>query len=388
MSDTVTLTAVEILRPGTYTDAHGRNVTVTAADLVEMASAYDPALREAPAVVGHPKMDDPAYGWMRDLRVEDEVLLCDLDGVDPEFAASLKAGRYKNRSLSFYQPRTKGNPKPGKHYPKHLGLLGARAPAVPGLKPIAFGEGDDDAVVIDLCAADSRMPWALRSIASGFGRFRDWLIAEKGLDEADKILPSYLADDLRSTAAAIDADVMAEERESEPAPSFSNPETGGPMANEDLAAREAALAQREADLIAREKGIKDKEVAAEDKARHDDDAAFVDALIKDGRLRPTDKTDVLAELAAMDDGAATIELAAGDDGAPVKLSAHGAYRRRLQAAPKLVELGEIDAGEPPAELASGEDIARAAGDWRDSEAKAGRTVTAAQAVAHVTKHRS
>ena len=83
MTDTVTLSAVEILRPGTYTDANGAKVTVTAADMIELASAYDPALREAPAVVGHPKMDDPAYGWMRNLRVEGEVLLCDLDGVDP-----------------------------------------------------------------------------------------------------------------------------------------------------------------------------------------------------------------------------------------------------------------------------------------------------------------
>lgn len=346
MADTLTLEAVEILRPGTYIDAHGRQVTVSKADMVELAAAYDPALRDAPAVVGHPRMDDPAYGWMRNLRVEGEVLLCDLDGVDPDFADSLQTGRYKHRSLSFYRPASRGNPKPGSHYPKHLGLLGARAPAVPGLKPIAFGEGDDDAVIIDLCATDWRMPWALRSIATGFGRFRDWLIQEKGLDEADKILPAYVAEDLRSTAAGIEAEVQAEAR-AEPATNFSTPDNGGPMGTqEDLAAREAALSQREATLAAREQGIKNKEVAlaaAEDAARTKDDAAFVDALIAEGRLAPGEKDSVLAELAAMDDGAAVIELAA-DEGETVKLTPHQAYRSRLSKASKLVEHGEFDKG--------------------------------------------
>lgn len=346
MADTITLEAVEILRPGTYTDANGRQVTVTTADMVELAAAYDPALRDAPAVVGHPKMDDPAYGWMRNLRVDGEVLLCDLDGVDPDFAASLQAGRYKHRSLSFYRPASRGNPKPGSHYPKHLGLLGARAPAVPGLKPIAFGEGDDDAVVIDLCAADWRMPWAFRSIANGFGRFRDWLIQEQGVEAADKIMPAYVAEDLRSTAAGIEADAQAEERAA-PTTSFSTPDNGGPMGTqEDLAAREAALIKREAELGAREKTVDARAVAlaaAEDDSRKKDDAAFVNGLIAEGRLAPGEKDSVLAELAAMDDGAAVIELAA-DEGKTVKLTPRQAYRSRLSKAPKLLERGEFDKG--------------------------------------------
>ncbi|HSV29946.1 MAG TPA: hypothetical protein VLL76_10320, partial [Candidatus Omnitrophota bacterium] len=90
--------------------------------------------------------------------------------------------------------------------------------------------------------------------------------------------------------------------------------------------------------------------AAESERRKKDDESFVDALIADGKLRPTEKTDVLAELAALDDGAPTIELAAGDDGQKVKLNPRQAYRRRLSAAPKLVELGKHgDPGGPGVE---------------------------------------
>ncbi|HSV29511.1 MAG TPA: hypothetical protein VLL76_08125, partial [Candidatus Omnitrophota bacterium] len=60
----VSIKAVEILKPGTYWDANGNEVPVTLADLRELAAEYDPALLASPVVVGHPKMDDPAYGWM------------------------------------------------------------------------------------------------------------------------------------------------------------------------------------------------------------------------------------------------------------------------------------------------------------------------------------
>lgn len=354
MSDTVTITAVEILKPGTYVDANGKVVTVTRGDLCELAAEYDPALREAPAVVGHPKMDDPAYGWMRNLRVDGEVLLCDLDDVDPEFADILKAGRYKNRSLSFYRPGTQGNPKPGKHYPKHLGLLGARAPAVPGLKPIQFA-ADDDATVITLAAPSWgwRLPWALRSIAGTFQRLREQTIAASGIDAADQTIPAYVSADLQQAAAEIEASA-AEDNESDDCgqPSqFATPlsnSTGGSMATpEDLTAREAALASREADLAARERDIKGKEVvlaAAEAEARSKADVAFVAALIEDGRLPPGERDSVLAELAGLDDGAPTIELAAGDGGQPVKITQLQAYRARLGKMPKMVQRGEFDTG--------------------------------------------
>lgn len=387
VAENVTITDIDVIKPGTYTDANGTVVEVTAAMIAEMAAEFEPGLQDAPAVVGHPKMDDPAYGWLRNFRVgEDAVLFCDAVDVDPEFAEILRKGRFKRKSLSFYQPKTRGNPKPGKYYPKHLGLLGARPPAVSGLKPISFA-GDDEAVVVELAGPDGwRVSWAFRSIAGALSRFRDYLVQEKGVEEADKILPSYLADDVRNAAAEIDA----AERSEAPAPAFSTPEQGGPMATaEELATREAALAARENALQDREKRVQDQEVslaAADALARKKDDADFVDGLIAEGKLPPGEKDNVLAELAALDD-AVTIDLAAGDDGQPARLSLRQAMRRRLSLQPKLVQLGEFDGGDDAVNLASADDIARAATEYRDAEGKAGRHVTAAQAVTHVINKR-
>jgi hypothetical protein len=388
VTDTVTVSDIEICKPGVYTDANGTKIVVTLDTIAEMAAAYDPDLLDAPGVVGHPKTDDPAYGWMRNLRVEGEILLCDLVDVDPEFAETLKAKRYKHKSLSFWRPTSPGNPMPGKNYPKHLGLLGAKAPAVRGLKPIALSAADDGAVIIELAAPEGwHTAWAFRGIAAVLGRLRDALIAEKGVEAADAIFPAYVADDIRAAAAECEPDVSASD---EPI-NFSEFDTKEPgMTEQELQARAAQLDAREAALKARETGLGEREAALaahEAETRAEADAAFVEDLIKQGRLAPGEKDMVLAELAAMDDGEAVIEFTAGD-GAVQKLSRRQAFQNRLKRAPIMVTRGEFDMGDAPAELATGEDIAAAALAYQDEEKKAGRVVGAQAAVAHVMQKRS
>ncbi len=385
MADNVTISGIEILSPGTFTDANGKVVALSLADLHELAAAYDPDLQDAPAVVGHPKMDDPAYGWMRNLRVDGQVLLCDLEDVDPDFADTIKAKRFKNKSLSFFLPRSRGNPKPGKLYPKHLGLLGARAPAVPGLKPISFA-ADDEAVVIELAGPS---PWLFRSLAAAFSSIRDHLIETLGTEKADSVIAPWLVNDLRDAASEMDAPAS-----DQPMPAFAIPETtdeGGPMATPEqiaaFAAREAELAAREAEIKARETRAQELEVslaAAEAQARKKDDEAFVDGLIAECRLAVGERDDVLAELAAMDDGI-VIQLACADNN---QISLRQAYMDRLKRSPKLVELGEMDDSDSVVALSSGEDIAAAATDYIADQAKLGRSVTAAQAVSHIMNKRS
>jgi hypothetical protein len=349
--DGVEVKGVEILRPGIYVDAGGQRVEVTLADLEEMAAGYDPALSAAPVVVGHPRMDDPAYGWMGLLylgKADDggDVLLADLRDVEPSFADSaIRKRRYRNRSLSFWRRSSQGNPKPGTLYPKHLGLLGAHAPAVKGLKPIQMAAGDET-VVIELGGPEWswRLSQVVRTFAQVFGRLRDQAIAKDGVEAADRLVSTWDIEALQAAAAEIDAARRAEEA---PAPIFASPNhapnhEGGQMATQDdTAAREAALNEREAALAAREKALDERTVAlaaAEAETHRKADAAFVDGLIREARLRPAERDQVLAELAAMDDGAATIELAA-EGGEATRLTPRAAYRRRLSAAAPLVALG-------------------------------------------------
>ena len=91
----------EIFRAGTRTDANGNTVTITHADLAAAAQAYDPKVHEAPIVVGHPKADAPAYGWVSGLKAENGVLTADFDQVDEGFADLVKAGRYKQSVGEF-----------------------------------------------------------------------------------------------------------------------------------------------------------------------------------------------------------------------------------------------------------------------------------------------
>jgi len=131
---------IEIFRAGTRTADNGRSYTISAADLVAAAAAYDPAKHEAPLTIGHPEGNRPAYGWVAGLQVDGDVLRTTHSQVEPQFAEMVADGRFKKRSASFYHPDDSANPVPGTWYLRHVAYLGAQPPAVKGLKDIEFSQ--------------------------------------------------------------------------------------------------------------------------------------------------------------------------------------------------------------------------------------------------------
>lgn len=131
-----------IFRAGRHRTIDGRSVAFSEADLAAIAAAYDVAVHEAPLVIGHPKTDDPAMGWVSGLKCVGLRLEADFRQMDPAFAEAVEAGRYKHVSAAFYAPDSPRNPKPGGYYLRHVGVLGAVPPAVKGLGPLAFAEDD------------------------------------------------------------------------------------------------------------------------------------------------------------------------------------------------------------------------------------------------------
>lgn len=123
----------EIFRTGTHTDSAGRTRTWTQADLDQAAAGYDPAKHEAPVVIGHPKDNAPAYGWVESLKRVGNTLLAKFKQIEPAFKEMVKAGRFKKRSVSFYPDGSL----------RHVGFLGAMPPAVKGLKDAAFESGEE-----------------------------------------------------------------------------------------------------------------------------------------------------------------------------------------------------------------------------------------------------
>ncbi len=131
---------IEIFKAGTHATTSGESITFTPADVMAIAAGYRPQVREAPLVEGHPEMDAPSQGWVDALQATpDGKLMMRVKQVNPKFAESLKAGRFKKRSAAFYRPGERGNPNLGAWYLRHVGFLGANQPAIAGLRDIDFG---------------------------------------------------------------------------------------------------------------------------------------------------------------------------------------------------------------------------------------------------------
>ena len=124
----------EILKTGKFLSSNGQEKEFSQTDLENIASSYDPSVSEAPLVIGHPKTNDPAYGWIENLKVIGDRLIAKAKQVVPEFLEAVKNGLFKKRSVSLTQD--------GKL--RHVGFLGAELPAVKGLADLSFSENETD----------------------------------------------------------------------------------------------------------------------------------------------------------------------------------------------------------------------------------------------------
>lgn len=308
---------IEVFRAGTFQPMQGDPITFSADDLRAIASNYD-AAAPAPVVVGHPKTDDPAYGWAAGFSVDGDRLVADIGEIEPSFADAVKDGRYKKISLSLFTPDATNNPKPGHWYPKHIGFLGAAAPAVPGLRTVAFAS-DEGAVTFEFADAG-----ALRDVAGLFRSMRDFFIEKFGLEAADKALPAW------SIGWIDDA---ADRDPPQPYPAYSEPPMPDPkpgLQPDDLARRQSDLDKRERDL------------------NHADHVAFAEGLIGEGRLIPVLKDKVVAVL----DGLAPIggvrtEVSFAEGGESKTVAVADLIKDVLKAQPKVVSFGQVDLGAPP-----------------------------------------
>lgn len=193
----MTTKRLHLCRPGTYDSLSGAKVTLTADDLRGCAAAYDPAVYDAPLVVGHPTTDAPAHGWVTDLAADDDGLLtAGVHRVSPAVRDANRAGQYRRISASFFPPNHPRNPRPESWYLRHVGLLGAAEPAVHNLPPVELGAaivtdmGADDIIYlsteIDMPETSPDPKSDDLSAASDLARERAALAAERAKFEADR----------------------------------------------------------------------------------------------------------------------------------------------------------------------------------------------------------
>jgi len=365
-------------KTGTHTDTQGRRHKITDADIREIVESYDPTLHEAPLVIGHPKMDSPAFGRVKSLELAGDFLDAEPHKVDPQFADWVNKGYWDRISIALWGRDQPGNPKPGKLYLRHIGYLGGTPPAVSGLPAASFAAGDGFMEFAD---------WNGLSIASLFRRLKNFLIDEKGQERADAIIPEFELESLQVRAAQKEADETAiayaqppseednkaaiawlekaiarherhmngSEKTSEAsqmkmmqemkkalaalqgddADAFAQSPSQGDtvLTKEQLEARAAEQAAKDTELKAREQTLRD----AEAKRNRETIAARVKAVVTAGRILPRDLESAVAFAASLD-AAATIEFGQGE--AKEKKPAAEWFLAFLEAQPVRVDFTE------------------------------------------------
>lgn len=288
---------IEIFRAGRHLDDQGVAHHFSEADLAGMAASYNPALREAPLTVGHPKDNLPAYGWVKAVtRNAVGVLTIAPHNVEPQFAEMVAARRFPKRSASFYPPQAPNNPTPGNWYLRHVAFLGAQPPAIAGLKDIQFSESD----------------------ASGAVNFSEPIL--------ETTPPQEIDDMSKELQAQLDE------------------------ANAKLAAETTARTKAEADAAAHKKTASDAQAQTAsfaEKARADRKAGFVsfaEGQVQAGRLLPKDKAMAVATLDALADSA-PVEFAEGDS--TRKVSPAQWLQELIAGAKPVVNFGEFAPGNTP-----------------------------------------
>ena len=354
---------VEIFKGGPQVDSRGKEWDGDA--IIDKAVAsFNAAEHEPPITVGHPKDNEPAFGWVKGLKsdVVDGVqtLFMRSRDVVPEFEGLVKAGRYKKRSAAFYPDGRL----------RHVGFLGAMPPAVKGLADLKFNEDEQYIEFYD------RRTGMIAGIMSGI---RDLLVEKFGVDAADRAVPAWELDTLKEEAD------RAEE----------TPET---VYQEQPETMEETMATEEKQFS--EADVKAAEEAAAAKAREETQQ---EAVREFAETRRREKIDAFCEKtwpengnpalppALLDagvkafmerlDGSESIEFAEGGD----KQSQLDWFLGFLEGLPQSIHFKEVaKRGEDLPDNDDSEDIARRALEYQESEKKAGRVITVTQAVAHVT----
>ncbi|EJI5073136.1 peptidase [Salmonella enterica] len=328
---------IHIFKSGVHTDMNGHRINFSDADLNDIAAAYNPKLHEAPIVIGHPKTDDPAWGWVGGIKKDSDGLKATPRDIDPQFAELVRARRFSKVSSSFYRPESPGNPTPGKYYLRHVGFLGAQPPAIKGLKQVSFAEDEEGVVEF----AD----WSLQTTASLFSRIRDFFISQFGLEKADSVVPDYMIDSLRDDATrttTTDATPAFSDPVGIPADEVIQPapEHQAPTPPEDTAVDkelQVKLEQENADLkrqLDERNKAEAQRVATE---RHNANVAFADSLVSDARLAPAGKGLVVAVLDALGDGDSNLDYSEGGTTQPLV----DAFKAQMQKARPLLDFGEV-----------------------------------------------
>lgn len=305
INDTGYMKRIHIFKTGTHTDSHGQTLTFSESDLAASIKAYDPALHQAPIVVGHPKTDAPAYGWVQSLTGDGSNLFAAPEQVNSEFSEQVAAGSYKKVSASFYPPNSPANPVKGTYYLRHVGFLGAEPPAIKGLQPIEFNESSDAVTVtVDFSEAEQSQSSAFDHFVSAM---RSFFFGEGDTNDTH-------THDNQDTNSDHQKDTSMSVTTTATPPV--TPPVATTQATTETNDKDAQIAALQAQLDAKSQA----ETAAKAQAAEKENADFAESLVTDGKVAPAEKSIITAMLDALDRDSSNnpVDFGEGDDKQPLK----------------------------------------------------------------------
>jgi hypothetical protein len=345
---------ITLLKKAKVVSSNGATVNIDDAILDRVVSASQSTTRASfPLVKGHPKHDDPQYGSVafKSVQREGDAVVAELQVHDEAVANEIRSKKYTGHSLKF-------NTATGAIY--HVGILGAKLPAIPDLPPIELsGDDDTDSIsVVEL--ADGRMP----VVGMVLRKMRDKMI-EDGMtaEEADKIIPADELGALESYQPEIPEWLYTEmdrlwsrmyevsnkltelQIANTPALSINDSDTMTleELQRENERLRQEASAQKAENL----RLVEEKELA--------ELSAFVESPDVIKRITPARKAEVLQLLrnASVD----VVELSTSEGEETIKTTPREMLKAFIKNMPEVVELGLTAETPPPAKNSEAEEMA-------------------------------
>ncbi|UTV56163.1 phage protease [Burkholderia arboris] len=369
---------IEVFRAGNHVAADGRTISFSRADLDQMVANH--ANGAAPAVLGHPKHNDPAYAWTAELKRDGDSLFARFEDINPQFEAGVESGAYRNRSVAVFQDQQRG------WRVRHVGWLGAVPPAIDGLRPVEFADGHE---TFEFAAPGViHLGWGLESAARLFRGVREWLIGDRGQDVADAVVPNWQIDSIEEAArAANDVEPVVA------ASTFSH--SGGndvTITQQDLdRARQEGITQgvtqgREAATAEFSQRISDADARAasiEGERRAERISTQIAGWVKEGRVLPAEQSGLAEFMAQIDTAGQSFEFSANNG--TVKKTPAQWFAEFMSARTPVVKLGQRDIGDAQTDATDPQAIANAATEFMKNQSDKGITVSYADAVLHVSK---
>lgn len=369
---------IEVFRAGNHVAADGRPISFSRTDLDQMVANH--ATGAAPAVLGHPKHNDPAYAWTAELKRDGDSLFARFQDINPQFEAGVESGAYRNRSVSVFKDQQRG------WRVRHVGWLGAVAPAIDGLRPVEFADGQE---YFEFAAPGVfQLGWGLESAARLFRGVREWLIGDRGQDVADAVVPNWQIDSIEEAArAANDVEPVVA------ASAFSH--SGGndvTITQQDLdRARQDGINQgitqgRDAATAEFSQQVTDANARAasvESERRTERISSQIAGWVKEGRVLPAEQSGLAEFMTQIEAAGQSFEFSAGNG--TVKKTPAQWFAEFMSARTPVVKLGQRDIGDAQTDTTDQQAIENAAREFMSGQAAKGITVSYADAVLHVSK---